>query len=161
MRASAIIPMLALTLAAAACSGPTQQEFTLADREAIQKAHTEFLDAFNAKELDRIIPMYTAESLFMPPNSPSLRGQDAVRAFYQTLITDGVTKLEMESEEINGHGPMALQSGSYVVQYQANGKSSRDRGKFIRVLRNQAGNWRIEKTIWSSDLPEPMTVATN
>ena len=29
----------------------------------------------------------------------------------------------------------------------------RDRGKYIRVLRLMKGNWRLEKTIWSSDLP--------
>jgi hypothetical protein len=29
----------------------------------------------------------------------------------------------------------------------------RDRGKYVLVLRNTAGTWRTEKTIWSSDLP--------
>ena len=161
MRAAATSAVLALALAAGACAGPKQQEFTLADREAIQKAHADFVEAFNAKDLDRIIPLYSAESLFMPPNSPSMRGPDAVRSFYTSLIADGVASLDMESEEINGHGPMALQSGSYVVQYRSNGKASRDRGKFLRVLRNQGGAWRIEKTIWSSDLPQPMIVSAN
>jgi hypothetical protein len=31
--------------------------------------------------------------------------------------------------------------------------TSRDRGKYLRVLRNIAGTWRAEKTIWSSDFP--------
>ena len=31
----------------------------------------------------------------------------------------------------------------------------RDRGKYLFVLRNMAGDWRLEYTSWSSDLPRP------
>lgn len=161
MRAVATISVLALALAAGACAGSSQAEFTKADREAIQKANTDLVAAFNAKDLDSLIPLYSAESLFMPPNNPSLRGTDAVRSFYKGMIDDGATGLQMESQEITGHGPLAMQSGSYALQFNGGDKVSRDRGKYVRILRNTAGTWRIEKTIWSSDLPQPLVVATN
>jgi ketosteroid isomerase-like protein len=161
MRAVATISVLALALAAGACAGPTQAEFTKADREAIQKANTDLVAAFNARDLDSLITLYSAESLFMPPNNPSMRGPDAVRSFYQGLLDEGSATLTMASEEINGHGPLALQLGTYVLQSNGDGKASRDRGKYLRVLRNTAGTWRIEKTIWSSDLPHPAVVAAN
>lgn len=161
MRAVAIISVLALALAAGACAGPNQAEFTKADREAIQKANADLVAAFNANDIDGIIPLYSAESLLMPPNSTSMRGPDAVRSFYQGLLNEGAVTLQMESEEINGHGPLALQSGSYVMVVNGKGRASRDRGKYLRVLRNTAGTWRIEKTIWSSDLPQPTIVAAN
>ena len=44
-------------------------------------------------------------------------------------------------------------TGNYSITY--NDGASRDRGKYLLVLRNTAGNWRVEKTIWSSDLPVP------
>jgi ketosteroid isomerase-like protein len=158
MRAAAAIAALALTLGAGACAGPTQQEFTRADRDAIQKANADLVAGFNAGDLDRIIPLYTPESLFMPPNSPSMRGHEAVRSFYKGLL-QGEATLQMESEEISGHGPIAMQSGTYVLEVNGGGKLSRDRGKYLRMLRNTGGTWRIEKSIWSSDLPQPSVVA--
>jgi ketosteroid isomerase-like protein len=159
MRAVAIIAMLAL--GAGACGGPTQAEFTKADREAVQKANSDIVAAFNAQDVDGIINLYSAESLFMPPNSPSMRGHEAVRSYYRGLMEEGAAKLEMASDEINGFGPVALQTGTYVLQVNGGGKLSRDRGKYLRVLRNTGGTWRIEKTIWSSDLPQPLVLSSN
>ena len=161
MRAAATIAALALAVTAAgACGGPKQAEFTKADREIIQKTNADIVAAFNAQNVDAIIPLYSADSLFMPPNNPSMRGHDSVRAFYQGLL-DGNATLQMESDEIIGHGPIALQSGTYVLQVNGGNKLSRDRGKYIRVLRNTGGTWRIEKTIWSSDLPQPTVLSAN
>jgi ketosteroid isomerase-like protein len=161
MRAVATIAVLALALGAGACAGPKQAEFTKADREAVQKANSDIVAAFNAQDVDSIIPLYSAESLFMPPNSPSLRGHDAVRSYYRGLMEEGAAKLQMESNEITGFGPVALQTGTYVLQVNGGGKLSRDRGKYVRVLRNTGGTWRIEKTIWSSDLPQPAILSSN
>jgi ketosteroid isomerase-like protein len=158
MRAIATTAVLALALGA--CAGPRQAEFTKADREAIQKANSDIVAAFNAKDVDAIIALYSAESLFMPPNNPSMRGHDAVRSYYKGLMEEAAT-LEMASNEITGHGPLALQSGTYVLQVNGGKKLSRDRGKYMRVLRNTAGIWRIEKTIWSSDLPQPTVLSSN
>jgi hypothetical protein len=56
----------------------------------------------------------------------------------------------MEAEEVQGHGPLAYVSGTYSISYEG---GARDRGKYLRVLRLMNGTWRLEKTIWSSDLP--------
>jgi ketosteroid isomerase-like protein len=161
MRAAATIAVMALALGAGACAGPTQREFTRADREAIQRSNADHVSAFNAGDVDSLIHLYSPETLFMPPNNPSRRGHDAVRAYFRGLLDEGEVRLEMESEEISGHGPIAMQSGTYVLQVTVDGKMSRDRGKFVRMLRNTAGIWRIEKAIWSSDLPAPTVVAAN
>jgi ketosteroid isomerase-like protein len=161
MRAVATIAVLALALGAGACAGPRQAEFTRADREAVLKTNSDIVVAFNAQDVDSIIPLYSPESLFMPPNSPSMRGHDAVRSYYKGLMEEGSPTLQMESDEIAGFGPVALQTGTYVLQVNGGGKVSRDRGKYVRVLRNTGGTWRIEKTIWSSDLPQPTVLSAN
>jgi ketosteroid isomerase-like protein len=161
MRAAATIAVLSLSLGAGACSGPTPREFTRADREAIVKSNADLVAAFNAGDLDGIVPLYSPESLFMPPNSPSMRGHDAVRSYFRNLLEEDEARLQMESEEISGHGPIAMQSGTYVLEITRGGKISRDRGKYMRMLRLTAGIWRIEKSMWSSDLPEPTVVAAS
>jgi ketosteroid isomerase-like protein len=155
MRYAVTIAVLALTLSVGACAGSKQQEFTRSDAEAIKKDTADFTAAFNAKELDKVIGFYVDHSVLMPPNKPLLRGRDTLKAYYGSEIARG-GELRMDSEEVQGHGPLAYDSGTYNLSY-ANG--GRDRGKYVRVLRLMNGNWRTEKTIWSSDLPQRATDA--
>lgn len=142
--------LLGLTLSLAACAGPKEQEFTRKDAEAIRKTTTDITTAFNAKELDRVLDMYAENSVFMPPNAPLLRGREPLKSFYVDLAGKW-TELTMEPVDVSGHGPIAYQSGTYTLT----GANARDRGKYLLVMRNLAGNWRVEYTAWSSDLPRP------
>jgi ketosteroid isomerase-like protein len=142
---------LALTFAVSACAtGARQQEFSTADVATIKQHATDLSTAFNQKNLDKIVEFYAENSVFMPPNAPQLRGREPLRSFYGEMIEKGATELTLDPAEVAGHGPIAYESGTYSVSY-ANG--GRDRGKYLLVLRNMAGTWRTEKTIWSSDLP--------
>jgi ketosteroid isomerase-like protein len=151
------IAALVLTLGVGACAGPKQQEFTRADAEQIKKGTADFAAAFNAREVDRVVDFYVENSVLMPPNKPLLRGRDALKAYYGAEIARGGV-LKMEAEEVEGHGPLAYVSGTYAITYENGG---RDRGKYIRVLRLMNGNWRLEKTMWSSDLPQPPSASAD
>jgi ketosteroid isomerase-like protein len=155
MRYAATIAALALSVTVSACAGPTQQEFTRTDAEAIKKSTADFAAAFNSKQLDKVIEFYVDNSVLMPPNKPLLRGRDTLKAFYGSEAARG-GQLTMEVEEVVGHGPLAYESGIYSIAYEGGG---RDRGKYVLVLRNMAGTWRAEKTIWSSDLPQHTATA--
>ena len=150
MRYAVTIAALVLTLGVGACAGPKQQEFTRSDAESIKKATADFTAAFNHKEIDKVIEFYDENSVLMPPNKPLLRGRDALKAYYGAEVARG-GELKMDTEEVQGHGPLAYEAGTYSMSY-ANG--GRDRGKYLRVFRLMNGTWRTEKTIWSSDLPQ-------
>ena len=151
MRYAATIAVLALTVAVSACAaGAKQEEFTRADAEAVRKTSADLSAAFNAKQVDKVVTLYADNSVFMPPNAPLIRGREPLQSFYASMIERGATNLELTPEEVNGHGPLAFESGTYSISYA---KGGRDRGKYVRILRNTAGFWRTEKTIWSSDFP--------
>jgi ketosteroid isomerase-like protein len=154
MRYAVTIAALVLTVGVSACAAGAKEEgFTRADQDAIKQQTADMAAAFNAGEIDKVVQHYADNSIFMPPNVPLLRGQEPLRGFYNDLVTRGATNLTLEPAEVSGHGPIAYESGSYSVSYKDG--ESRDRGKFLLVLRNTAGHWRVEKTIWSSDLPAP------
>lgn len=150
MRTVTSAAVLALTLSLAACAGPKQQEFTRTDADAIRKTTSDITSAFNAKQLDKVLTQYADNSVFMPANAPLLRGREPLKSFY-TELAGKWTELRMEPEDVAGHGPLAYQSGTYTLT----GAEARDRGKYLIVMRNMAGNWRVEYTAWSSDLPRP------
>jgi ketosteroid isomerase-like protein len=151
MRHAVTIAALALTVFVSACAtGAREQQFTMADQEAIKKSSAELAAAFNAKEVDKLLGFYAENSVFMPPNAPLLRGREPLKSFYTNMIEKGATNLTLEPQEVSGFGPIAYASGTYSISFA---KGEHDRGKYLLVLRNTAGTWRTEKTIWSSDLP--------
>jgi len=151
MRYAATVAALALTIAVSACAtGASQQEFTRADADAIRKTATDLTTAFNAKQVDKILTLYADNSVFMPPNAPLMRGREPLQSFYSSLMERGASNLELTPEEVNGHGPLAYESGTYSLTYA---KGTRDRGKYVRILSITAGYGSTEKMIWSSDFP--------
>jgi ketosteroid isomerase-like protein len=141
---------LVLALGATACGGSSEPGFGQEDSAAIKKATADLAAGVNAKNLDQILNLYADNSVFMPPNAPLLRGRDPLKSFYTDLVGK-VTDLRLEPADVAGHGPIAYESGTYTM----NTGATRDRGKFLFVLRNMAGNWRFEYSSWSSDLPRP------
>ena len=156
MRYAVTIAALVLTLGVSACAGKTEQEFGRADAEAIRKNTADFIAAFNNKQTDKVVEFYGENSVLMPPNKPLLRGRDVLKSFYDSEVSRG--QLEMEVVEVQGHGPLAYESGTYTMTFT---DGSRDRGKYLHVLRNMNGAWRAEKTIWSSDLPKQPGVSAD
>jgi len=151
MRHAVTSAALALTICMSACAtGAREQQFTMADQEAIRKSSSEFAAAFNAKDIDKVLGYYADNSVFMPPNAPLMRGREPLKSFYTSMIEKGATNLTLETADVSGFGPIAYESGTYSVSFD---KGGRDRGKYLIVLRNMGGTWRAEKTIWSSDLP--------
>ena len=152
MRYAVTVTALALTIAVSGCAtGAKEEGFTRADQDAIKQKAADLEAAFNAKDVDQLVRHYADNSLFMPPNVPLLRGQEPLRDFFTDLMAEGAIRLDLEPGEVSGHGPIAYESGTYSVTYRDG--AARDRGKYLLVHRNMAGTWRVEKTIWSSDLP--------
>jgi ketosteroid isomerase-like protein len=141
---------LALALGMGACGGPVEPEFGRTDADAIRKSTADLAAGINEKKIDQILALYDDNSTFMPPNAPLLRGREPLKSFYTDLVSK-VNDIRLEPADVAGHGPIAYESGTYTM----NIGTTHDRGKFLFVLRNMAGNWRLEYSSWSSDLPRP------
>jgi uncharacterized protein (TIGR02246 family) len=150
VRTFVAITIIALCAGMTACAGSARDnEFGPSDAQAIRQVSADLETAFNAKDVDKILSLYTENSVFMPPNKPVLRGRDPLRSFYNGLLSGGSHDLKVTVDDVAGHGPIAYESGSYSMM---NGETH-DRGKFLFILRDMAGTWKIEYTSWSSDLP--------
>jgi uncharacterized protein (TIGR02246 family) len=146
--------MLVIAALSVACSGPAPVEFTTKDAGEIRQQHEAFVTAFNAKDVAKILDLYAENSVFMPPNQPVIRGKDALKQFYDALLTrEGASDLRMDISEVSGHGPLAYQSGTYEMALKpAKGTAGRDRGKYLFVVRKMGNGWKLHYTMWNSDL---------
>ena len=78
-------------------------------------------------------------------------GRGALEGYYSDQFRQGAGNLKLEVGEVSGHGPLAYQTGVYELDYRRD--SRHDRGKYLFVLRNMSGTWRLQYAMWSSDLP--------
>jgi ketosteroid isomerase-like protein len=146
-------------LVAAGCSGPAEREFGKTDAQTIRQRTTAFRELFNGKDTAKLLNLYTPEAIFMPPNAPTIRGRAAIENFYKELYAQGAADLVVEPGDVGGHGPIAYESGTYSLNRRPpDGQATRDRGKFLFIWRDVRGEWLIEYTIWSSDLPERVPI---
>jgi ketosteroid isomerase-like protein len=146
---TATLVALSVCISASACGGKKEAEFGMPDQQAIRQTTSTLESSFNAKDVDKLLSIYTDNSVFMPPNKPMLRGRPSLKQFYEGMLGAGSKDLKLTTADVAGHGPLAYTSGSYSMM---NG-DVHDRGKYLFVLRNMNGNWMIEYTSWSSDLP--------
>src|SRR4026208_935104 len=124
--------LLAVSVCMSGGSGKTEPEFGIPDQQAIRAATTTLETAFNAKDVDKILTLYTEKPVFMRPNKPRLRGRDSLKGFYEGLLNGGSKDLKLTPADVAGHGPLAYESGSYSMM---NG-NVHDRGKYLFIVRH-------------------------
>ena len=136
------------------CAASTAQEFGRADADTIREMVQSFSVAYNEQNASGVAALFSGTGVLMPPNSSTVRGSESIQGFYDVRFTQGVSDISVEVTDIGGEGPLAFASGSYSVQLQPSDQpESRDRGKFLWIIRKFSGNWRFDYQIWSSDLP--------
>ena len=137
--------LLSVVCLAAACGGTKSgEEFTMKDQTVIRGRSDAFVKAFNAKDIAEILGIYAENSVFMPPNEPIIRGKDALKTFYDDLLKSGASDLKLNVGEVSGHGPLAYQSGTYEMEVKRASGTTRDRGKYLFVVRKYNDVWRYE-----------------
>jgi len=146
---------LVLAIGVASCSAPQVKEFGREDHAQIRQFVQDFVAAYNAKDAAKVAALYSGAAVLMPPNASTVRGQELIQGYYQNRFNvDGATDLVIEPKEISGQGPLAYMSGNVSLKLKPEGKpEGHDRGKILFILRNLAKSWRIEISMWSSDLP--------
>ena len=169
--------------------GPSAPQFGMDDGDAIRQMVIDYAAAYSVQDVDTLEGMFAGNITLMAPNSSTVRGPESAAGFYRALFADVEPELELEVTEMGGEGGLAFAQGSYrtitqvPVPVDADGDDngddnddeeaedddaeevevemteSRDRGKWLLVVRQLAGTWRIEHLIWSSDLPIPSAPA--
>jgi uncharacterized protein (TIGR02246 family) len=147
-------------LALSACQKPAVDSAAIADE--LKRDATEWADAYNAGDADRIAGMYAADGMVMPPHHAAVQGADAIRQFITedtaNAKANGAT-LAINSTSSGASGDLAWHSGTFTVT-DASG-ATLDNGKYVELRQNVDGQWKIVRDIWNSDraMPQPAAEA--
>ncbi len=123
---------------------------TLPDiRAAVAAGNQRFMIAVNRGDAAAMAAVYSSDAKVLPPGGEPVGGPAAIEAFWHGALQLGIKSARLETDEVELQGARAIEIGRYTLE----GEAGRvlDRGKYLVVWRQEAGEWRLHRDIWNSN----------
>jgi uncharacterized protein (TIGR02246 family) len=131
-------------------SNQNAMEQTL-EKSAIEKLLFSYRDALNASDVNKVLPLYTNDGVFMPSNAPSALGQEQVKAAYEFVFSQIQLNIEFYMDEIvvSGDYAFARTTSKGTTLIHANGQTVAEENRELFVLQKANGEWRISRYMFN------------
>jgi ketosteroid isomerase-like protein len=125
----------------------------MVDRNEVHDIAARLEAAFNASDAGALASLYSDAAILMPPNEPMVRGRTAIQAWFERALIR-LRNVRIVPTESTAEGDHAFQVGTFTKTVSLSGKEgSTLPGKYVIVLKNHGGQWKIQYDIWSLDQP--------
>ena len=121
-------------------------------RAAIEATNARLAAALAKGDAAQMAALYTSDGQIMPPSSDLAQGREAIQKVWQGAIDAGMRDVTLTSLEVEGHGDLAHEVGTYTLASK-DGKA--ERGKYIVIWKKEKGQWRLHRDIWNTTKPAP------
>jgi uncharacterized protein (TIGR02246 family) len=158
MRTSRHLVLVVGTVIALSACAPAAAPLvdTAADETALKSTTAAWLEAYNAGDVEKIVPLYAEDAVLMPPHAPVANGHAAIRAFL-TADTAGAKaagiKLVPGTSTAGVAGDTGWESGTYTVTHASG--TTVDSGSYLSVSHKSNGKWLYYRDTYNSDRPLP------
>ena len=148
--------LIVIAMLCAACATRPSSDFQSGDAErVIRRYAADFTNAVNRADVDRIVALYGDSAVLMPPNAPAFHGKDGVRQFWTGFLGIGKIEGSITTDDVIQSGDVAVERGHYELTITPKGATTsvKDSGKYLIAWQRSDKDWRIERDMFSSDLP--------
>ena len=129
--------------------------FDIKQAEAsITQGNQNLIKSFKARDSVGVASIFATDAKAMAPNMPSIVGRRNITHYIAQTIKKGYTDFYLTTTKIWGDSSIVAEEGTYNVA-DTSGKQV-DKGKYIVLWKTEAGNWKIFRDIWASDLPDTL-----
>lgn len=147
-----------LLAAAVSCSpkGAEEPVATAADETAIRNMAAEYVASVAAGDFQKFLSFFTDDVVVMPPDSPTLRGMEALTAWAKPFFDQYTMEEDLSYDAIYVQGDRAVGIYTYksLTTPKAGGAATEESGKGWGMLTRSAdGSWKWSHTIWNRDEP--------
>ena len=110
----------------------------------VEEINHEWVTAYNAGQLDRLVALYTDDTLVMLSGRDPLRGREAVRSFYaEDIKSTSSHSISVKSFRVEQSRDLLIDSGEWTYSGMASdGTAMRMSGNYITVMKRVAGTWK-------------------
>ncbi len=128
----------------------------MGDSEVIA-ARDAFIAAFNRQDVEAMSELVTDNTVAHPPNQPELVGLQASQAFWREGFAAANSVLAAIPKQLEFAGDVAVDRFAWTMDTtpHGGGDTVRDEGACVWIWRREGGTWKLDCSIWNSDLTEP------
>jgi uncharacterized protein (TIGR02246 family) len=127
------------------------------NEEAVAAVLATYQDALNASDTDAVMKLYASDGVFMPQNSPSSVGADAVREAYDAVFQRIKLSVKFRIAEVLQMAPdwaFARTNSAGTVTINATGAKSAEANQELFIFKKTSdGKWKIARYCFSTINP--------
>jgi uncharacterized protein (TIGR02246 family) len=124
---------------------------SITDKAAIEELLLSYGDALNASSIENILPLYTADGVFMPTNAPSATGKAQLSDSYGFVFKTIQLNVVFHINEIVVSNDMAfattISKGTTLIH--ATGQTVAEENREIFVLQKENEKWKIARYMFN------------
>jgi uncharacterized protein (TIGR02246 family) len=127
-----------------------------ADEQAVATVLKAYERALNASDTNASMELYAPDGVFMPQNSPSSVGTDAVRHAYDAVFAAIKLTVKFSVAEIRQVAPdwvLARTNSAGVVTIRATGRTAPEANQELFLFQKVGGAWKIARYCFSTTNP--------
>ena len=123
----------------------------MVDRKDLHDISARLEAAFNAGDAVTLASLYSETAILMPPNEPMVRGRTEIQTWFERALVR-LRSVRIVPVESTAESDQAFQVGTFTTAVSSSGKEDNLLpGKYVLVLKNYGGEWKIQYDIWSLD----------
>ena len=126
------------------------------EEQAVSAALMTYQDALNRSDTDAVMKLYAPDGVFMPQNSPSSVGAEAVRKAYEAVFAAITLTVEFKIAEIRQLAPewaLARTNSAGTVKIYASGAVAPEANQELFLFQKVGGAWRIARYCFATTNP--------
>ena len=121
------------------------------DRKGVHDIAARLEAAFNANDAVALASLYSQTAVLMPPNEPMVCGRTEIQTWFERALVR-LRSVRIVPVESTAESDQAFQVGTFTTAVSSSGKEDNLLpAKYVLVLKNYGGEWKIEYDIWSLD----------
>ena len=128
-----------------------------ANEEAVAAVLAKYQDALNQSDTDAVMKLYASDGVFMPQNSPSSVGANAMRKAYDAVFKAIKLSVKFNVAEVVEVAPdwaFARTNSAGTATVNATGTKSAEANQELFIFRKGAdGKWKIARYCFSTTNP--------
>jgi uncharacterized protein (TIGR02246 family) len=127
-----------------------------ANEQAVAAVLAKYEDALNQSDIDAVMKLYAFDGVFMPQNSPSSVGADAVRKAYDAVFKAIKLTVKFNVAEVVEMAPnwvLARTNSAGTVKVYATGGGGPEANQELFVFQKIDGEWKIAHYCFSTTNP--------
>jgi uncharacterized protein (TIGR02246 family) len=127
-----------------------------ADEKAISAVLAKYQDALNQSSTDAVMKLYASDGVFMPQNSPSSVGVQAIHEAYDAVFHAITLNVKFDIAEIRQLAPdwaFARTNSAGRSKLNATGENAAEGNQELFIFQKIAGAWKIARYCFSTTNP--------